>query len=170
MDEGQYLSDKEVSDFLNDLDKNNNGYIEYNEIEWKLDEVHKEIAPEAKPHNLHHHDRDDDQRHAFLRSVMGTDKNQIPRDEFANIVRGWKIPSQEADTKAEQDHDEYMKSMSWGRRLRAYWSVEGPEVLFIALVVATQMAFGIWQMVKYLTEIQYRHVSKSEASDCSVTD
>lgn len=76
---------------------------------------------------------------------MGTDKYQIPRDEFANIVRGWKIPSQEAHTKAEQGHDEYMKSMSWGRRLLAYWSVEGPEVLFIALVVAMQMAFGIWQ-------------------------
>lgn len=165
MADGQYLSDKEVNEFLDDLDKNNNGHIEYSEVEWKLDEVHREIAPEAKPHNLHHGDREESERHAFLRSVMGNHKNRIPRDEFANIVRGWKIPSREIDKKAEQDHDEYMKSMPLGRRLRAYWSVEGPEALFIALVVAMQAAFGIWQLVKYLTDMQYRNASCPETLD-----
>ena len=59
--------------------KNNNGHIEYNEVEHKLDEVHKGIAPDPKPHHLHHEDREH-QRHFFLRSVIGTDKNRIPRE------------------------------------------------------------------------------------------
>jgi len=158
----QYLTEKEIEQFLDDLDKNNNGFIEYHEVEHKLDEVHKEIAPEAKPHHIHYQDEDEaDQRHTFLRSVMGTDRNRIPRDEFAGIVKGWKIPSMDLDKKVEEDHKEYMRSMGWGRRLRAYWSVRGPEVMFVALVVSMQIAFGTWQLVKYLTEEQYRHVGGS---------
>ena len=158
MAEVEYLSEEEINEFLDDLDKNKNGFIEYDEVEHKLDEVHKEIAPDPKPHHLHHEDREDAQRHEFLRSVMGTDQNRIPRDDFARIVRKWKVPSMNPDKKAEEDHKAYMKSMPWGRRFRAYWSVEGPEVLFILLVLSMQIAFGTWQLVKYLTEMQYRHV------------
>ena len=79
MADGRYLSEKVIDEFLKDLDKNDNGYIEYDEVEHKLDEVHKEIAPDSKPHHLHHEDREDEQRHQFLRSVMGTDKNRFPQ-------------------------------------------------------------------------------------------
>jgi dual oxidase len=161
MAQEQYLSEKEIDEFLNHLDNNNNGYIEYHEVGHTLDEVHKEIAPDPKPHHLYHEDREDAERHRFLRSVMGTDKNRIPRKDFADIVRGWKIPSMDPDQKAEEDHKEYMRSMSWGRRFRAYWSVQGPEVLFFALVISMQIAFGTWQLVKYLTQTQYRHVDSS---------
>lgn len=160
MSEDQFLSEKEIEEFLNDLDKNNNGYIEYDGVEHMLDDVHKEIAPDPKPHHLHHEDREDIARHQFLRSVMGNNKNRIPRQDFANIVRGWKAPSMEPDKKAEEGREQYMKSMSWGRRLRAYWSVQGPQVLFIAVVIGLQIGMGTWQLVKYLTETQYRHVSK----------
>lgn len=61
----QYLSDKEIDKFLDDLDKNNNGYIEYDEVEHKLDEIHKEIAPDPKPHHLHLKDREVTERHQF---------------------------------------------------------------------------------------------------------
>ena len=158
MAQDQYLSEKEIDEFLNDLDRNKNGFIEYDEVKHKLDEVHKEVAPHPKPHHLHHQDRDDAQRHEFLRSVIGTDRNRTPREDFAGIVRGWKVPSTDPDQKVEEDHKQNMKSMSWGRRFRAHWSVEGPEVLFIALVISIQIAFGTWQLVKYLTEMQYRHV------------
>ncbi|KAI4843497.1 hypothetical protein E4T44_06708 [Aureobasidium sp. EXF-8845] len=46
--------------------------------------------------------------------------------------------------------------MSYARRLRAYWEVHGPEYGFLALVVSMQLAFGIWQLVKYLTTSPYR--------------
>jgi dual oxidase len=58
MAQDQYLSEKEIDEFLDDLDKNNNGCIEYNEVEHKLDEVHKEITPHPKPHQLHREDAD----------------------------------------------------------------------------------------------------------------
>jgi dual oxidase len=125
MAEDQYLTEKEIDDFLNDLDKNNNGYIDYVEVERKLDEVHKEIAPEPKPHHFHHEDGE-----SFYR----------------------------AGPKVYEDHKEYIKSMSWGRRFRAYWSVEEPEALSPALVISMQVAFGTWQLMKYLSETQYRHV------------
>jgi hypothetical protein len=35
--------------------------------------------------------------------------------------------------------------------------VRGPEALFVSLVVSMQIAFGTWQLVKYLAEMQYRH-------------
>jgi hypothetical protein len=141
MTQDQHLSEHEIDEFLGDLDKNNNSYIEYDEVEHTLDEVHKEIAPDPKPHHLHHEDRDDAQRYQFLRRVMGTDENHIPWEDFAGIVRGWKVPSMNLDKKAEEDHKSYMKSISWGRRLRAYWLVKGPEVLFIMLVISMQIAF-----------------------------
>jgi hypothetical protein len=31
-------------------------------------------------------------------------------------------------------------------------------VLFVMLVISMQIALGIWQLVKYLTQTQYRHV------------
>jgi len=169
MAEDHFLSEKEITAFINDLDKNNNGHIEYDEVEFKLDQVHKEIAPQAKPHNLHYKDESDAQkqrRHAFLRSVIGTDKNQIGRDDFANIVRGWKVPSMEPDKKAEDEHKEFMKEMGIGRKVRAWWSVRGPEVLFVGMVVGMQIAFGTWQCVKYVTQMQYRHVSSLAGLQC----
>jgi hypothetical protein len=70
------------------------------------------------------------------------------------------VPSMDPKERAKEDHKQYMKSMSWIRRFRAYWSVQGPGVLFIALIISMQIAFGTWQLVKYLTETQHRHVSK----------
>ncbi|CZS88092.1 hypothetical protein WAI453_000495 [Rhynchosporium graminicola] len=157
MAEDNFLTDEEVRQFIDDLDKNNNGYIEYSEVEYKLDQVHKEIAPEAKPHNLHHRNSDNEQRHEFLRSVMGTDRNQISRDDFTGIVQKWCVPSMKPDKKAEDEHKEFMKHMGTGRKIRAWFAVRGPEVLFIGLVISMQIAFGTWQLVKYLSQMQYRH-------------
>ncbi len=111
MADGQYLSEKEIDEFLNDLDKN---YIEYDEVKHNLDEFHKEIASDPKPHHLRHEGREDEQRHQFLCSVMSTDKNCIPRADFSDIVRRWKIPSMNSGKKVEEDHGAYMESMPWG--------------------------------------------------------
>ena len=60
------------------------------------------------------------------------------------------------DSEDEKRDEELLKSMSILRRIRAYWAVRGPDVLFVALVVSMQLAFGVWQLVKYVTEMQYR--------------
>lgn len=152
----QYLTDDEIKKFIDDLDRDNNGYIDYWELEHKLDEVHKEIAPKAQPHHLHHESRPDEARHEFLRSVIGTRKDRIPRDEFQECVKTWEIPSLEQDRKEAQNEDEYVKKMSIWRRIRAYWAVKGPSILFMAVVVGMMIAFGTWQLVKYITYEQYR--------------
>lgn len=152
----QYLTDEEIKNFTDDLDENNNGSIDYWELERKLDQVHEEIAPKAKPHHLHHESRPDKARHQFLRSIIGTREDKIQRAEFEKCVRTWEIPSLEQDRKKAKDEDDYLKQMSIWRRARAYWAVEGPQVMFMVLVVAFMLAFGIWQLVKYLTYPEYR--------------
>jgi dual oxidase len=164
---GLYLSENEIDEFIRDLDKNDTGYIDYDLLEGKLDEVHEELVSKSKEYQS----RDDDQRHAFLRSVMGQvmenvrDEGgdfegtaRIPKEDFSNTVRGWNVPSLNPEAQAEAFHDKYMKSLPWSRRFWAYWSVQGREVLFIALVVSMQVAFGTWQLVDYLTKPQFRHV------------
>ncbi|KAL8990914.1 MAG: hypothetical protein Q9169_007999 [Polycauliona sp. 2 TL-2023] len=152
----QPLRDHEIQDFIKDIDFNNDGYVSYKEIERKLDLVAKELDPEPKKHHLHHHERKASDRHAFLRSVLGTDKDRIPNDEFRDKVRDWNVPSLEQDSQTDKDASDFLKALSWSRRLRAWWSVQGPQLLFLAAVVAMQLAFGIWQLVKYLTTPPYR--------------
>ncbi|KAF7504574.1 hypothetical protein GJ744_002069 [Endocarpon pusillum] len=152
----QYLRDEEVQDFLNDLDIDQDGFVTYLELESKLDQVHNEIAPKAEAYNLHHQDSDQQERHAFLRSVLGTDDDKIPWENFAEIVKTWKVPSLIQDREVEDEASQYMKSLALGRKLRARWEVHGPVWVFMTLVVSLQLAFGIWQLVKYLTGMQYR--------------
>lgn len=156
MAEEKYLTDDEIKRFVEELDKDNNGYVDYWELERQLDEVHKEIAPKAQPHNLHHSSRNQEDLHKFLRSVIGTQEDRISRSDFENAVRKWNIPSLEQDRKEAKDEDDYLKHMSIWRRARAYWAVKGPPILFLGLVVGMIIAFGVWQLVKYTTQRKYR--------------
>ncbi|KAL5418736.1 hypothetical protein PMIN03_000882 [Paraphaeosphaeria minitans] len=151
----QYLTDEEISKFVDDLDINHDGHINYKELEQKLDDVGNELAPKPKRHQIHH-DAEEQGRHEFLRSLIGTRENSIPRGKFAECVHRWEIPSLEQDRKEARNEDDYLKSMSVWRKVRAYWAVEGPQIAFMALVVSFMLAFGIWQLVKYLTEPIYR--------------
>jgi dual oxidase len=155
MAQQQYLTDEEIKKFLDDLDHDGNGTIDYWEVERMLDEVQKEIAPKAQPHHLHHASRGDEARHEFLRSVIGTREDRIKRDQFAKCVKSWEIPSLEQDRKEAKEEDDYLKQMSFYRRARAYWAVKGPEIAFMALVASFMIAFGVWQFVKYLMAPQY---------------
>lgn len=89
MTEQRYLTDEEIDKFIDDVDRDNNGYVDYSELEHKLDEVHKEIQPKAQPHNLHYGARNEEARHEFLRSLIGTRESRIKRDEFADCVKRW---------------------------------------------------------------------------------
>jgi dual oxidase len=154
MADRQTLTDAEIKKFIEDLDHDNNGKIDYWELERKLDEVHKEIAPKAQPHHLHHESRAK-ARHEFLRSVIGTREDRIDDAKFAESVNKWDIPSLEQDRKEAKKEDDYWKQMPVWRRARAYWAVKGPEIAFLTLVAAFMVAFGAWQLVKYLTYDEY---------------
>ncbi|KAJ5011127.1 Superoxide-generating NADPH oxidase heavy chain subunit A [Colletotrichum sp. SAR 10_99] len=172
----QYLTEDEINSFLDDLDHNDDGYIDYAEVEAKLDAAHDELTPSSqlKPHHVirkSHDSADDRLRHDFLRSIMGISderyadhqnnsqdprKIRIPRAVFAARVREWKVPSLSQDKAAEDDERHYVRRLRPWRRFRAYWAVYGPEVAFLALVAGLTLAFGVWQCVKYATTPAYR--------------
>jgi predicted ferric reductase len=158
-DNVQYLTDEEIDKFLDELDHNGDGRIDYDEVELNLDKVHRELEMKhgahhvTNPENEHH---DEQVRHAFLRSLMGSDARRIPRSEFAQIVRSWKVPSLQQSKREEDNEKDYVQKLPEWRRIRAYWAVYGPEAVFTCFVIATQLAFGIWQLVKYETTPQYR--------------
>lgn len=152
----QCLTTDEINQFLDDLDTNGDGTIDYEEVEQKLDQVYKEIAPVPRRHHLHHDSKRDDARHAFLRHIIGSGERRISRTDMMHRVQEWKIPSMQRESKNDQDENSYVHSLSMWRRIRAYWSVHGPKILFLMLVVSMQLAFGIWQLVKYLTTMEYR--------------
>ncbi|KAG6354162.1 hypothetical protein INS49_004766 [Diaporthe citri] len=156
------LTEPEINSFLDDLDHNKDGFIDYTEVEQKLDAVYDELV-QGKPqahHRLHrhheHNTKQDQDRHAFLRSIIGSDVQKIPRSDFAARVREWGVPSMEQDSEADACQKAYMRSLGVWRRLRSYWAVHGPEIAFLCLVVSLQTAFGVWQCVKYATTPQYQ--------------
>ncbi|KAF5025503.1 hypothetical protein F66182_2408 [Fusarium sp. NRRL 66182] len=154
----QYLSDDEINDFIDDLDHNKDGYINYQEVEQKLDQEHAELVPKPGAHHViqRNHSEDDGARHEFLRNMMSSDAQRIPRGEFAKLVREWKIPSLQQTKKEEDQEKSYIKRLAGWRRIRSYWAVHGPEIVFLAVVIGMQLAFGIWQLVKYQTTPGYR--------------
>lgn len=167
----RFLTDQEIEQFVEDLDHNNDGFINYAEVEHKLDQAHDELVPKPDAHHIFHrqrpssrdeeaapHDAPGDRaRHEFLRRMMGDrETEKIPRKEFEELVRSWGIPSPSQVKKEEEEEKDYLKRLSSWRKVRAYWAVHGPEVACIGLVVAMQLAFGIWQLVKYLTTDKYR--------------
>lgn len=154
-----YLRDDEIDKFIDDLDHNGDGQISYKEIEEKLDQVHHEITPKPLDHHTLAEDKDEAARHAFLRSMLGDSGHQsdrLSRDEFKDLVRGWHIPSMKQEQEEEEEQNEYMRKLPKWRRFRSWWSVYGPKVLFIAFVVVFELAFGLWQMIKYIRTEPYR--------------
>lgn len=53
-EEYKVLTDDEIEAFFQDLDKDKNGYVDFEELEKKLHEVHKELAPDLKKHHITH--------------------------------------------------------------------------------------------------------------------
>lgn len=151
-----YLSNDEIEKFLDNLDGNGDGTIDYSEVERKLDEVHNEITPCPRPHNLHHATKKAEDRHRFLRSIIGSNKDHIPRAEFAKRVKEWEIPSLKQAVRKEEDEKAYMRGLSLWRKVRSYWSVHAPEILFHTLVASVVIASGTWKLVKYTTDPKYQ--------------
>lgn len=155
-DSAKFLTDDEVDKFVAALDKDSDGCISYSEIERGLDQAHKELAPNAKPYQLHHASTLDGQRHEFLQRMMGAEKDRIPVVDFKKTVRSWQIPSLEQDKQEAKDEDDFLKKLSLGRRLRAYWEVHGPTYSFMFVVVGLQIGLGVWQCVKNATGVRYQ--------------
>jgi respiratory burst oxidase len=126
------LTGEEINAFFDDIDKDSNGYVTFEELEAKLHKVHEELAPEPKKHHLHHPARRDlekgnghagDGLHAFLSSLLP--ESSLGREDFIKRVQSWQVPSQKHTDSQEHDHEDlsYERRMPWRRRVRAYVSI-----------------------------------------------
>jgi respiratory burst oxidase len=154
------LSDEEINSFFDALDANKNGYVNFEELEAKLRDVHKELAPEPKKHHLLHPERRDAEKgnghkgdglHAFLCHIMPACSSQLNRQEFVKHVKSWDVPSQKGAKDAHKENVEQEKRIPARRRLRAYWAVHGPNIVFVGFVIAFIIAIGLWQGMIYVT-------------------
>lgn len=168
-DDYKVLTDDEIEAFFKDLDKDNNGYVDFEELERKLQEVHKELAPELKKHHITHPERRDleknesghdagDGLHAFLCQLLPECDAKISKQDFVARVKKLRIPSQKQTDSDEQDKGDKEKEheLPMRRRVRAYWAVHGPTIMFMTFVVALQLGFGLWQGLKYFLGQTYR--------------
>lgn len=166
-DEFKPLADDEIDAFFQDLDRDNDGFVVFEELEAKLHQVHEELAPEPKKHHIVHPSRRDlekneqhrgDGLHAFLCQLLPDCESRIGKADFAARVKKLQIPSQKQTDSAEQDNEDKEREhrLPTRRRIRAYWAVHGPKILFMAFVVALQLGFGLWQGLTYFLGQTYR--------------
>lgn len=222
----RYLDEDEITAFVDQLDRRQDGFIYYRDLQNALDRAYQDLqhaqlphvrtstSPEPSEHeeqstpeltgrNLPWHET------SLLCSLLGfsspsggmvgnstgwgearkqTSPTRIPRAEFVARVRAWGTPSlrrlddgknNKNSTSSSacggeafsagadivgggggsdqelQDPYQYLRSMSRWRRVRSCWAVHGPQVVFVALVVALQAAFSLWIAIHYATK--YRH-------------
>lgn len=154
------LSDDEINQFFDALDANKDGYVNFQELEAKLREVHEELAPEPKKHHLLHPERRDAEKgidhkgdglHKFLCHIMPECSAELNREEFIKHVKCWDVPSQKGAKDAHKEDVEQEKRIPFRRRIRAYWAVHGPNIIFLAIVIAFIIAAGLWQCLIYVT-------------------
>ena len=150
-----YLTEDEITSFLDDLDADRDGYIRYEDVESKLDMVCYDLASSPHSNLLYPHSREAEARHAFLRSMFGSDAHTISRAQFASRVQEWAIPSMKQDSENQQNIKVYLRSIGAWRRFRSYWIIRGPEIMFLILVVGLMVGFGVWQMVTVITDPRY---------------
>lgn len=172
------LTDKEVSDFFSALDKDNDGFVTYDELEAKLEQVHQELAPEPEKYNLNHPDRrregfdeietaedglrtsyaERDGLRDFLFRLLPENQTRMNKEQFFDQVRAWDIPSQSqtSSEKEDADADEYERRLPLGRRIRARLSVDMPKIFLLTLVIALQVAFAVLQLVRFATNVPVR--------------
>ncbi|PHH91508.1 hypothetical protein CDD83_177 [Cordyceps sp. RAO-2017] len=142
----RHLDDDEIEEFVKGFDRcDHDGYIYYENVKHKLAEAYDELA-QRPDGGRHAHSRD-----AFVRSVMGPDEQRIARDSFAARIREKKIPSlRHVNGRGAEEKSYFERRPDW-RRMRAYWAVHGPEVLFLGLVFAVQAGLGAWQFAQFST-------------------
>lgn len=164
------LSEAEIDGFFDEVDSKKRGWITDSDLRAKMNEFYEEIAPDSHrcPCRIStlmaHHppaskekDLETALQHDGLTDFVGTlfppGNACLDREEFNNRIRAWKIPSQNQNSAEEQDAcaDEYARHLSIRRRIRAHWSLMGPQICFVSFVVAVQVAIGAWETVKFAT-------------------
>ena len=144
----QSLTEEEIDRFIQSLDHNQDGKISFDELERQLDHAFEEL----KPHMGRKRENDieaeiderkaNQQRRAFIRSMLGKENassSSIPIEQFKERIREWKIPSLEQEKQKQKEEGNYLNKASLRRKLYAWWSVVGPEYMFLTIVISLQL-------------------------------
>lgn len=146
----QHLTDDEINEFIYHICPNRtDGYISYDEVHQTLEQTYEDLIQQLDTHNIARRDRAIDRCHVFTKMLVGPDRERVTPTDFARRLRECNIPSLQRLKKQEREQQAYFKSRHQWLRIRAYWAVHGAEVMFIGLVVGTQIAFGAWQLVTF---------------------
>ena len=158
------LSDAELEAFWADFEHAADGRLSFAELERRLARVHEELCPQPLEHNLNHPTRmmplsdkpehwHSSDLHVFLCHLMPGCGGSIDKETFLQSVRQWNIPSQGCVAQdPQEDAAAKQKRLPLRRRWTAWWSIQGPAVVFLGFVVLLQIAFGTWQVVTYAVD------------------
>lgn len=156
------LTDNEINKFFDALDTDKDGLVNFEEMEAKLRNVFEELAPEPQDHHHVHPDAEKgithkgNGLHRFLCHIMPSCNSELNREEFLKHVKSWNVPSQKGTKDAHKEDVEQEKRIPFRRRVRAYWAVHGPNIVFLAIVIAFIVAAALWQCLIYVTNSRAR--------------
>jgi hypothetical protein len=176
------LTDKEIDQFISELDSNRDGFVSFNEVAEKLDAVLKQLIHVPQEHHLHYsnhqqHSKDEDENSSiergergrspthehegverFVRDLFPLQSSPIPNGELRDLIKSWNVPSRhQGGIEGElKQAEEYHRKLSFYRRLRAWWSLKGPTVVFGVFVGSLILSFGFWQFSEYLHNAEAR--------------
>lgn len=173
------LDDSEIEQFIFELTGHRNQAIFLNEIADKLETILRQLEPDSQAHidfanrwpeskggltrtntglDARADQRPDQDRdlNDFFHDTFGSCPNPIPRDEFRDVVRSWDIPSRSQRSVGGRDADYALLKPSLYSRIRAYWALRAPKVIFGACVGSLILICGLWQFEKYLRNAAVR--------------
>lgn len=96
-------------------------------------------------------DPNDSDMHDFLCRLLPGCEDLMTKTEFCKHVQTWNIPSQDQPCTQDeiQQARKYDRKLPLRRRWAAWLSVHGPEVAFMAVMIAIIIACSLWQGLKY---------------------
>ena len=145
----KYLDDDEMYELMEHIHPHQQGNaITYDDVKETLNEVQEELFGRLNDQDIIRRNQVAGRLNGLLGSIFGPGGRQISRDGFAHWIRQQKIPSLRHARERENAHRYFETRHKW-RKVRAYCTVHGPEIVFIGLVIAMQAAFATWQAVKF---------------------
>lgn len=149
------LDQSQIEKFYHEIDKDNVGFVTLDQLADKLETVIDELTSTSStlaklPSDERLYGTVDVERDAsgnqlqhFIESLFPDATSNIPKADFIAKVTSWNILCPTINTSAA------IRPRIFDR-IRALWEVEGPRIAFITFIIALQVGFGLWQMIKYI--------------------
>lgn len=148
-DNASTLDCNDIERLFDELDADRDGFVTRQDLEDKINDVL--AATRSTPRELEKSvavDNHNDYRSTtdtLLRDLLPPHKDTLNRSEFYECAKWWPVQSPSInETRYQRSKHPRLPLFRW---IRSYYAVHGPNIFFIALVVAAQIGCGLWQMV-----------------------